>query len=107
MTNQMQNDCMTREGEVMPGAARRKMQFCSASAEAQSTNIPLRVKNEYRGRLLADSEFKMIPTEELIYLAKSRRVYTVDRSSAIAVLKGLSRLDSQPAGEDTTERARR
>ena len=58
-------------------------------AVAQSSNIPLRVKLALAAGFLADAEFKHVPTEELIGLAKDRKhILTDDRASAIAVLKG-------------------
>lgn len=63
--------------------------FCSAPQSA--TNIPLQVKDAHKEALLLDVEFKNIATEELIGLASERKgIYTVDRASAIAVLKGAS-----------------
>ena len=52
-------------------------------------DVPLRVKSELVPALLADCEFRQVPTQELLELARLRkRIYVVDRASAIAVLKG-------------------
>jgi hypothetical protein len=83
-------DYSTREGKLMPAAARRSVEF--ASAQKLVGDIPLRAKTELVPLILADSEFKQIATEELMELARVRKhVYTVDRASAIAVLKGVVR----------------
>ena len=100
----MFNDYITRDGQVMPAAACRKVEFCSPvpqvapvavpqisfEAAVSLTNIPLRIKPEFAAAMLADSEFKAIPTEDLIYLAMhSKHVHVADRASAIRVIKGL------------------
>ncbi len=65
--------------------------FCQPPAA--STDIPLRVRRALAPAFLADSEFKQVPTEELLELARARKhVYVTDRASAIAVLKGMSRV---------------
>jgi hypothetical protein len=67
---------------------RPRIQLCSAPA--LTTDIPLRIKKELAPHALADSEFKQVPTEDLLFLARDRkRVYVTDRASAIAVLKGV------------------
>lgn len=54
-------------------------------------DLPLRVKKELAPRMLAISEWKEVPTEELIEMARKRGIHTTDRASAIAVLEGLRR----------------
>src|SRR5208282_621110 len=103
-TEATMTDYMTRGGQIMPAAARRKIEFCSPvpqvapvavpqisfEAAVSLTNIPLRIKQEFAAAMLADSEFKATPTEDLIYLAmRSKHVHVSDRASAIRVIKGL------------------
>ena len=67
---------------------RTSIQFATASSP--STDIPLRIKKELAVHALADPEFKQITTADLLFLARDRkRVYVVDRESAIAACKGV------------------
>jgi len=84
----MKNDYTTREGQLMPDAARRTTQFCGNVTE-RIADIPLRIKKELAPFALADAEFKQVPTEDLMALARRKHVYVTDRASAIAVLKGI------------------
>lgn len=53
-------------------------------------NVPLRVKQNLAASFLSDPEFKQFSTEDLMQLAQRRKnVYTTDRASAIAALKGV------------------
>jgi hypothetical protein len=53
-------------------------------------NIPLRVKKSLAAGFIADAEFKQADTNDLIQLARVRKhIYTTDRASAIAALKGV------------------
>ena len=77
---------------LLAGQPNTPPQFCGP-IPTDFFNIPLRVKKRLAPSLLADSEFKQVPTEELIMLARSRKhVYVIDRASAIAALKGTSNL---------------
>jgi len=81
-------DYSSREGVLIPDGARRKLNLCSAAFAP--TEIPLRIRKELAPAALADAEFKAVPTEELMHLARTRkRIYVTDRASAIAALKGV------------------
>jgi len=81
-------DYSSREGVLIPDGARRKLNLCSAAFAP--TEIPLRIRKELAPAALADSEFKAVPTEDLMHLARTRkRIYVIDRASAIAALKGV------------------
>lgn len=62
-----------------------------ASATMGPIDIPLRAKRDLTPLILADPEFVGVSTEDLLSLSRAKHVYTTDRASAIAVLKGVVR----------------
>ena len=87
----MNSDVMTREGQVM-GGERRAAQFCQpvvTTVPVAEINIPLRLKGKYVEAAMEDIEFKFVPDEDLLHLARTRKnIYCIDRLTAIVVLKG-------------------
>ena len=74
-----------RDPNLLPAPQAAK--FCQPITD---NDAPLRIRQELAEHALADPEFKQVPTEDLLYLARTRkRVYVTDRASAIAALKGV------------------
>jgi hypothetical protein len=82
---------MINDKQLVPVEAQRTPSFCSLPGEVIG-DIPLRLKMGLAPTFLTDPEFKAVPTEDLIFLVRTRKhIHVCDRSSAIAVLKGVSK----------------
>ena len=80
----------TKQLALVPSEAQRTPSFCSLPEIVG--DIPLRLKRNIAPAFLADPEFKAVPTEDLIFLVRTRKhIHVSDRATAIAVLKGLSK----------------
>ena len=80
----------TKQLALVPAESQRTPSFCSLPGVVG--DIPLRIKKALAPTFLADPEFKAVPTEDLIFLVRTRKhIHVSDRATAIAVLKGLSK----------------